>query len=80
MSSATNAQTTLFKFQAQLPNEVTPATDIYEMEFKLFNAATGGNQIGATNVVGAVDVKSRAFTVNLDFGAAVMHSSEAVPD
>jgi len=76
LSAAVNAQTTLFKFQAQLPNEVTPATDIYEMEFKLFDAATGGTQIGATNVVSAVDVKNRSFTVWLDFGATAFPGAD----
>ncbi|HVF46556.1 MAG TPA: tail fiber domain-containing protein [Pyrinomonadaceae bacterium] len=65
-----NAQTTLFKFETKLPNEVTPATDVYQMEFKLFDAAAGGTQVGATNVVGAVDVQNRSFSVWLDFGAA----------
>ncbi len=54
MSVAISAQTTVFSFGTKLPNEVTPATDTYEMEFRLFDAATAGNQIGATNVINAV--------------------------
>ena len=33
---ATNAQTTSFTFQRTLPNEITPATGTFEMEFRLF--------------------------------------------
>ncbi len=76
LSVAMNAQTTLFTFQTKLPNDVTPATDVYEMEFKLFDAAAGGTQVGATNAVTAVDVKSRAFTVWLDFGAAAFPGAD----
>src|SRR5688500_13155766 len=70
LSQAIGAQTTLFSFEAQLPNDVTPATGTFEMEFRLFDASAAGNQIGATNLVGAVDVKVREFTVWLDFGSA----------
>ena len=42
------AQTTAFSYQGKLPNSVTPATGSFEMEFRLFDAAAGGNQIGAT--------------------------------
>lgn len=68
--SSVSAQPTTFPFQATLPNEVTPASGAFEMEFKLFDAPTAGNQIGASNFINAVDVKSHSFAVLLDFGAA----------
>ena len=74
--SAANAQTTLFKFEANLPNEFTPATGSFEMEFKLYDAATGGNQIGATNVVQNVEVKTRSLAVQLDYGAAAFSGGD----
>jgi hypothetical protein len=64
-----NAQTTSFTFQRTLPGEITPATGTFEMEFRLFDAATDGTQIGATLTVAEVAVKNRAFAVQLDFGA-----------
>ncbi len=73
---ATNAQTTLFTFQNTLPNEITPATGTFEMEFKLFDAAAGGTQIGATNSISEVEVKTRSFTVWLDFGAAAFPGAD----
>lgn len=66
---AAQAQTTVFPYQGMLPNSVTPATGAFEMEFKLFDAATGGVQIGQTLNFANVEVKNRAFGVLLDFGA-----------
>jgi hypothetical protein len=76
LSAAINAQTTVFSFEATLPNSATPATDTFEMEFKLFDASAGGMQIGATNLVSEVEVENRAFTVNLDFGAAAFPGAD----
>jgi len=67
---ATNAQANSFTFQNTLPSEITPATGAFEMEFRLFDAATDGAQIGATVTLAEVAVKDRAFAVGLDFGAA----------
>src|SRR5688572_8933549 len=75
-SVTTDAQTTLFRFDATLPNAVTPATDIFQMQFKLFDAATGGTQIAATNAVSAVDVQNRSLSVWLDFGAAAFSGAD----
>ena len=41
------AQTTIFSYGGKLPASVTPANGTFEMEFRLFDAAVGGNQIGA---------------------------------
>ncbi len=76
LTAASNAQTTIFSHQGNLPREVTPATDTFEMEVKLFDAATGGTQIGATNSISEVEVKTRAFTVWLDFGAAAFPGAD----
>src|SRR5688572_9143003 len=75
--SITNyAQTTVFSFEASLPNSFTPATGTFEMEFRLFDAPTAGNQIGTTNVIGAVDVQVRQLTVWLNFGAAAFPGAD----
>ncbi len=75
-TAAIHAQTTTFTFQSNLPREITPATDTFEMEVKLFDTVTGGTQIGATNSIAAVEVKNRAFTVWLDFGAAAFPGAD----
>ncbi len=76
LSSAINAQTTLFQFQAKLPDSAMPATGIYEMEFRLFGTPVGGTQIGVTNLISNVNVENRNFTVWLDFGAAAFPGSD----
>lgn len=70
------AQTIVFSYQGKLPNSVTPATGSFEMEFKLFDAAAGGNQIGATVSLSDVEVKTRSFSVQLDFGAAAFSGAD----
>jgi hypothetical protein len=71
-----DAQTTLFRFETKLPNSVTPATGFFQMQFKLFDAATGGTQIGASNAVSAVDVQNRSLSVWLDFGGAAFPGAD----
>src|SRR5215213_2506535 len=70
------AQTTVFSYQGKLPNSVTPATGSFEMEFKLFDAAAGGNQIGATASLSNVEVKNNSFSVPLDFGATAFPGAD----
>ncbi len=76
LAAAVCAQSTIFSLKATLPNDVTPATDTYQMEFKLFDAETGGSQVGSTNTIASVDVKGRSFTVWLDFGAAAFPGAD----
>ena len=74
--AAAKAQTTSFTFPNTLPSEITPVTGTFEMEFKLFDAVTGGTQVGATITVAEVAVNNRAFTVQLDFGAAAFPGAD----
>lgn len=76
LSAAINAQTTLFQFDAQLPKEFTPATGDFEMEFILYDAPVGGNQIGASNLINDVYVHVRSLSVWLDFGAAAFNGDD----
>src|SRR5215203_4236034 len=70
------AQTTVFTYQGKLPNSGTPATGSFEMEFRLFDAAAGGNQIGATVSLSNVEAKNGSFSVPLDFGAAAFPGAD----
>jgi hypothetical protein len=63
------AQTTSFTYQGKLSDNNLAATGTYQMQFALFDAASGGNQIGATVPNSSVSVSDGIFTVNLDFGA-----------
>jgi Chaperone of endosialidase len=63
------AQTTAFTYQGKLTDSGTPQ-GAYQMRFELYDAVTGGNQIGATVTNPTVVVTQGVFTVSLDFGAA----------
>jgi hypothetical protein len=69
LTTSAVAQTTLFKFEGRLANNVVPPVGTFQMEFRLFDAAEGGSQLGATNAVNQVEVRDRQYTVWLDFGA-----------
>jgi len=70
------AQTTSFTYQGRLSDGGQPANGPYQMQFKLFDDATVGNQTGQTLVFDgagqnppSVTVVNGVFTVQLDFGA-----------
>jgi hypothetical protein len=58
-----------FTYQGQLQDGGVPASGAYDFQFKLFDAATAGAQIGSTVLKGDVGVAAGQFTVSLDFGA-----------
>lgn len=68
-NSVVRAQTTTFTYQGRLTDGGTPATGSYDLQFALFDSASSGGQIGATQTVPSVPVSSGIFTVSLDFGA-----------
>ena len=65
--SAVSAQTTAFTFQGKLVDNGNPASGTYQMDFRLFTAATGGTQLGPTLSFTSVTVSSGVFTTTLDF-------------
>lgn len=66
-----SAQTTEFTYQGILklgtPPNTSPATGMYDFEFRLFAVDTGGSALGTLQRNG-VDVQNGAFSVKLDFG------------
>lgn len=62
------AQTTEFTYQGRLLNNNLPPTAVFDFEFRLFNAETGGAALGTLQRSG-VSVSNGIFTVRLDFGA-----------
>lgn len=60
---------TSFTYQGRMNDNNVQPTRTYLFEFKLFDAATGGNQVGATQSDVTANVVSGVFTVELDFGA-----------
>jgi hypothetical protein len=65
-----NAQATAFTYQGKLTEGNLPANAAYDFQFTLFDALSGGAQIGTTVSNNGVTVSGGVFTVTLDFGAS----------
>src|SRR2546425_8488098 len=63
------AQTTAFTYQGRLTDGGTSANGNYDLQFALWDSASGGSQIGAPQNFSNIGVSSGIFTVTLDFGA-----------
>jgi len=61
------AQTTAFNYQGKLTDTGVPQAT-YQMQFRLFDAVSGGSQIGSTINNASVAVTDGVFSVKLDFG------------
>lgn len=59
---------TSFTYQGHLNDGGNPANGDYDFEFKLYNAASSGNQVGSTVSVEDVTVTGGLFNLQLDFG------------
>ncbi len=67
---AVTALATTFTYQGRLVDAGSPANGTYDLRFILYDAETGGAQVGTTVTRDDVQVASGLFTVELDFGAA----------
>jgi hypothetical protein len=63
------AQGTAFTYQGRLNNGTNPATGLYNFEFSLFTAPSGGSQVGSTVTTSGIGVTNGLFTVPIDFGS-----------
>jgi hypothetical protein len=62
--------TSAFTYQGELASAGTPATGSYDIRYRLYDAATGGTQIGSTLCSDNLAVANGRFAASLDFGAA----------
>src|SRR5262245_40942616 len=62
-----SAQTTSFTYQGKLVDNGTPANSNYDFQFSLFDALSGGSQLGTTQTLTNVAVSNGIFNVQLDF-------------
>src|SRR5438128_3374912 len=69
LAANVSAQTTAFTYQGRLTDGGTPANGNYDLQFTLWDSASGGSQIGSTQALPAVQVSGGVFAVTLDFGA-----------
>jgi hypothetical protein len=60
-----------FTYQGSLTDGSNPANGAYDFEFKLYDAASGGSQVGSTVASNDVNVSDGLFTVELGFGSNV---------
>lgn len=69
-SIAIHAQTTTFNYQGHLSDVSTQTGGgTYDLQFALYDAPAGGNQVGTTQTQIGVMVNRGTFTVDLDFGS-----------
>lgn len=66
--TATIANAEPFTYQGSLNDNGAPASGEYDLIFRLYNAASGGAQLGAQVVHENTPVTDGIFTVELDFG------------
>jgi hypothetical protein len=59
---------TAFTYQGQLTDAGAPANGHYDLTFTLYDAVSGGAQVGPVLTTNAVTVSDGLFTVGLDFG------------
>lgn len=60
---------TAFTYQGRFNASGSPTNGAYDFEFKLFDAATAGNQVGSTVLKNDLPVSDGYFTTPLDFGS-----------
>ena len=69
-------QSTAFTYQGDLRENNQPANGNFDLVFKLFDAESGGNQIGSTVTKTAVAVNNGKFTADLDFLAGIFTGNQ----
>lgn len=67
-TSAAMAQSTAFTYQGRLTSAGQPAAGLHDFRFRLFDAATGGAQVGTVQCTDNVPVANGLFTTSIDFG------------
>lgn len=60
---------TTLTYQGSLANGSNPANGLYDLRFKVYDAATNGSLVAGPVTGGGVVVNNGRFTVSLDFGA-----------
>lgn len=75
--SASSAQplSTAFTYQGRLENAGSPANGLHDLRFRLYSAAEGGSQVGATLCDDNVSVVEGLFATPLDFGSLLTNTS-----
>jgi len=73
---AASPQSTAFTYQGTLAQNGTPTNGSHDLKFALFNAPTGGTQIGSTINQPAYPVANGVFTIDLNFGLGTFNGTQ----
>lgn len=76
LSITSLGQTTAFNFQGRLNDGSSPANGHYDLQFKLYDAITGGNRVGPMVSRPDLVLINGVFSTTLDFGAASFNSGD----
>ena len=60
---------TAFTYQGELSSSGSTYTGTADVQFKLFNASSGGSQVGSTQTATNLNVSNGRFTASVDFGS-----------
>ncbi|XVJ58120.1 MAG: collagen-like protein [Tepidisphaera sp.] len=61
---------TAFTYQGELRDSSRPVDGVRDIRFRLYDAASGGSQVGPTLLAGSLPIVNGRFSVQLDFGSA----------
>jgi hypothetical protein len=76
MLGLAGANGTAFTYQGRLTDAGKPATGLYDLEFKLFDAPTGGMLVAMPLTINDQQVTDGVFKVTLDFGPGSLEGGE----
>jgi len=68
LAALAHAQSTAITYQGQIEDGAVLASGLHDIRFRLFDAASGGTQLGTTQCVNNVLVVDGLFTTTIDFG------------
>lgn len=66
---------TSFTYQGRLNEGASPANGTYDFRFILYNADSGGSQVGPTLTTNGIAVAGGLFTTPVDFGTGVLNGT-----
>ena len=73
-----SAQGTGFNFQGRLNDGTNPANGSFDLQFRLYDAIVGGNQINAVAPRPNTTLINGVFSVTLDFGATAFNNPNSI--
>jgi hypothetical protein len=76
LTAAAQPLSTTFTYQGQLKQSSAPLDAAADLEFRLFDAPSGGTQVGNTALVNNVNVVDGLFTASVDCGSSPFNGNQ----